>query len=762
METRIKYIFATCRVNGEDLTTCYMISSSAPPHSHLDSQKGRLVQYGTIQRLLNKLEAAFIVSSIPAKMWNGQLGLPFGGHLDFPLLTSIAAAMEDANDGGCKGVQTLALIEPIIKNALLRGKIDYMAIFSTFLEASEIGQEENAELDDAPVPEVPSGKDDFAGYEKYAKALYKVLVRYGSCNCDRQDQNDRHWARLRLKSHYQANTSNQIPFDMLFSASPNPTRTVRFEWQDVRVFVPTGKSPRRANEPGRTDDEAYERIETLCTLISSRCGSLLCFKSAGDHLMVLRKATDLVSQHNVKHDASPGLHLGQVLDRFNMRHGMRPVLAYILAKAAWYYYDSEWTSMGMSKDNEVVYFCKPQMVECRQVVGMIHRYPRVLALGIMLMEGRPDHLQKHLNNGEFHEDCRFPRYRAAVTKCLDPMLFRNAPYNPNKPTENLDQRRSILYNEIVDPLRQLIEGTGWDDELDDIERTALVPKSRAKTASKPTAQVTVSEMTTTGTIPEITVLNKMLKAERRRAPTRRYDESSPTFDIPGRSRKIKAWKDFVSSSPHPVDTDGHGTHLLTLLLQLECPANIYVAPERNIAEAIRIAASEWDVDFISISFGFPRHVQGIREAIADAVYTKRGAITFFAAANNDGFNSREMFPANLGESVISPKYNPPTSSDEPVFGTLGVDVLSDWPGLETGKLMSGCSVATPIAVAIAFEPDDLKLMRTRRGVFEMFKEISVHAGDHRHYVAPFNFFRLSEDVRLAKMKTALGRHPERW
>ncbi|KAK3299686.1 uncharacterized protein B0H64DRAFT_337797 [Chaetomium fimeti] len=837
-----------------------------------DSQKRRLEHHGTIRRLLTKLETALSASSNPTKIRHGLISLPFGGHLDFPLLTNIAIAMEDANDGGHKGVRALPLIEPIIRNALLKGNIDYAGIFSTFVEVSEIGQEDNGEVDEALVPQSPSGKDDFAGYERYAKALYKVLVRYGSCNCDRQDQNDRHWARLRLKPLYQANENNQIPFDMLFSASPNPPRTVRFEWQHVRVFVPTSKSRRKvqwaqqlapaheADQPDGTDNEAYERIETLCTLIASRCGSLLCFKAAGDHLMVLRGATDLVSQHNVKHDTSPGLHLGQVLDRFNMRHGMRPVLAYILAKAAWYYYDSEWTSMGVSNDcvyfmgetleDEVVYFCKPylsaqlppqgsQMAECRQVVGMIHRYPRILALGVMLveiatgqrfeMEGRPDQwdpktanqqlltLQKHLNNGEFHEDCRFPRYKAAVNKCLDPMLFRNAPFNPKKPTENLEQRRSILYNEIVDPLRQLIEGTGWDDELDDIEQTALVPKPRAKTGLKPPAHFIVSEMAAPAApavpkgdpwLEEITVLNKMLKAERRKASTRNtpfkvaildtgYDDSSPTFDIPGRSRKVKGWKDFVSCSPHPVDTDGHGTHLLTLLLQLECPANIYVArvtessktlnsAERNIAEAIRMAALEWDVDFVSLSFGFPRHIQGIREAIADAVYAKRGAITFFAAANNDGFNRREMFPANLGESVISvrgtnrtgsfePKYNPPTSSDEPVFGTLGVDVLSDWPGFETGKLMSGCSVATPIAVAIAvmlleyavarpreFDPDDLKLIRTRRGVFEMFKEISVHAGDHRHYVAPFNLFRLSEDVRLAKMKTALGRHPERW
>jgi len=129
---------------------------------------------------------------------------------------------------------------------------------------------------------------------------------------------------------------------------------------------------------------------------------------------------------------------------------------------------------------------------------------------------------------------------------------------------------------------------------------------------------------------------------------------------------------------------------------------------------------------------------------------KRGALIFFAAANNDGFNSRDMFLANLGESVISvrgtnrtssfdPRYNPPTSSDELVFSTLSVNILSNWSGIDYGKHMSGCSVATPIAVAIVvmllkfavarpheFEPDDLRLMRTRRGVFEMFKGISMH------------------------------------
>jgi hypothetical protein len=199
-----------------------------------------------------------------------------------------------------------------------------------------------------------------------------------------------------------------------------------------------------------------------------------------------------------------------------------------------------------------------------------------------------------------------------------------------------------------------------------------------------------------------------------------------------------------------------------------------------------MAAFEWDVDFVSMSFGFPRHVEKIRESIDDAVHRKRGTITFFAAASNDGFNSREMFPANLGGAVIpirgtnrsgafEPEFNPPRSSEEPVFGTLGKDVVSDWIGSEPQRSQSGCSVATPIAVGLAtmmldyatshqdeFSERELRLMKTRRGVFELFKEIGVHAGDGRYYASPFQLFTLTETERVSRLKTAIMRHPEHW
>lgn len=182
-----------------------------------------------------------------------------------------------------------------------------------------------------------------------------------------------------------------------------------------------------------------------------------------------------------------------------------------------------------------------------------------------------------------------------------------------------------------------------------------------------------------------------------------------------------------------------------------------------------------------MSFGFPNHVQSIQDAMSRATGHKK-AITFFAAANNQGSNDDEMFPANIGDPVLSirgtdadggfvRKFSPERSSDERVFGTLGKDVCSDWIGPQYSYSMSGSSVATAIAVGVAamlleyatrsnhFTQEELRLMQTRRGVFELFTEIGVLGGDERYYIAPFKLFDMDDEDRLAKMRSAIRRHP---
>lgn len=218
--------------------------------------------------------------------------------------------------------------------------------------------------------------------------------------------------------------------------------------------------------------------------------------------------------------------MGNVIEKFRMRHGTRPILAYILAKSVWQYYSSNWMTamwtnnsiyfMEETSEEDEAYFCKPYVsldfanqagpnAEYKNGVGVMHRYPKILALGIMLFEiatgqlrnrNQPQEtwdsrevneelgfLQNYLLGGEFWEDCRFPMYKIALKNCLDPKLFKNAPYNRENPQENLERRRSIIFDKVVKPLKQLVEGTGWSEEFGEIEQTPMVPATE-KTAKR--------------------------------------------------------------------------------------------------------------------------------------------------------------------------------------------------------------------------------------------------------------------------------------
>jgi hypothetical protein len=152
-------------------------------------------------------------------------------------------------------------------------------------------------------------------------------------------------------------------------------------------------------------------------------------------------------------------------------------------------------------------------------------------------------------------------------------------------------------------------------------------------------------------------------------------------------------------------------------------------------------AKDWDVDIMSLSFGFAHDVKSIHNAILDA--EKDHSIMFFAAANNDGRNEPEMFPASM-ETVISirgtrhdgsfdPQYNPKSTKHGPQYGSLARDVPCGW--ISESLTKSGCSIATPIVAAIAGliisfvdREDSLKeyrdLVRTRKGMLSIFSMMS--------------------------------------
>lgn len=100
--------------------------------------------------------------------------------------------------------------------------------------------------------------------------------------------------------------------------------------------------------------------------------------------------------------------------------------------------------------------------------------------------------------------------------------------------------------------------------------------------------------------------HQILQDSPRTCPSRRlkiaildtgYDDTTPSFYIPGRLERIREWRDFASASPIPVDSDGHGTHLLTILLQVAPSAEIFVA---RVAENSKgLAAAEDAISEVS-------------------------------------------------------------------------------------------------------------------------------------------------------------------
>lgn len=186
-----------------------------------------------------------------------------------------------------------------------------------------------------------------------------------------------------------------------------------------------------------------------------------------------------------------------------------------------------------------------------------------------------------------------------------------------------------------------------------------------------------------------------------------------------------------------VDTDGHGTHATGLILQVAPNADVYVArvtkgnsgrerfDAKIIAEvvhkplivllikltytqAICWAVDEWDVDIITMSFGFDDLVGVIHEAVLYAA--KRNKI-IFAAASNTGNRHGIAWPARSPQVICIHATDgdgdhssfTPTSREQD-FATVGQAVKSYWPPhLCEGDqvLRSGTSSAAPVAAGIA-------------------------------------------------------------
>ncbi|KAK4065581.1 hypothetical protein Trihar35433_7701 [Trichoderma harzianum] len=194
-------------------------------------------------------------------------------------------------------------------------------------------------------------------------------------------------------------------------------------------------------------------------------------------------------------------------------------------------------------------------------------------------------------------------------------------------------------------------------------------------------------------------------------------------------KRIRGYRNFTSSDLNDCeDQVDHGTMVARLLLTVAPEAELYIAkvtdqekmPKNQlhrIAEAIKWAVLEWDVDIISISLALSEEHYDINEEITEALSPSSQDANrklVFAAAGNWGVYKRRAFPARK-EGVIAvhasdgsgegAKFNPNPES-KLNLSTLGENIKIRWPdpdnyGDMKDRYISGSSFATPIAAGIA-------------------------------------------------------------
>lgn len=395
----------------------------------------------------------------------------------------------------------------------------------------------------------------------------------------------------------------------------------------------------------------------FCKLIGSAADSRICLTVQDGQL---QKIGSEHLQQIVEH--VPSISLADILERcYHFTAKMKLALAYILTYSAWQYYDSgwmkrRWTSEtihfvkecgrnGAGKQSEL-FAWKPYLSahfgdedlasgDFRDVDGEIHRYPRLRALGIMLVEigigkslrrSDEEHPARSLaaktnkelllaiqysKEEKLWGDCYYPKYLYAIDRCLDPGTFALAPcargVDDRAKVEGLEQRKKFLYDQVVLPLEELLHGTGWMEQITAIgplfaERRAAdkcfaddaaVKPSAAREASK--KSLTESQRKAKSWLWEMQHLNTELAqtfpqigpghfSERIRIAVldTGCDNDAPFFHLPDNGPRLKQWKDWVDGSASWQDLHGHGTHLVSLIMRIAPEADIYVA---RIAES---------------------------------------------------------------------------------------------------------------------------------------------------------------------------------
>jgi hypothetical protein len=355
------------------------------------------------------------------------------------------------------------------------------------------------------------------------------------------------------------------------------------------------------------------------------------------------------------------IRLSQFLRQSELTVEQKIKLSYLVARAFWHLYDSDlmsarWTSedimfipvlddatLSTSRAIPlrpfVAFPIGDQYVESSaEFYGTdqyTHRYPRILHLGVMLLEiglgqslglGENPKLSplaqtntarikarmklKELKNTDWDGFQWKGYFVNAIESCLDSTNFQNnsisLKHGERKAKHSSrEERRDVLYHKVVAPLSWLAT-VGFEEW----EEVPLIPIQKTKTkeptfADNEESQSFWGEIRTrcsflsknprdgSSFLEDIREIAKHIESCRRaKKITKRIrvaildsgcEIALPFFQTPKqRSDRVKGWKDFAANSESKVDSFGHGTFMARLLMHVAPMVDVYV---------IRIAAN---------------------------------------------------------------------------------------------------------------------------------------------------------------------------
>lgn len=464
---------------------------------------------------------------------------------------------------------------------------------------------------------------------------------------------------------------------VVWSLTPDRRRSKQPGSKSVTIAAPehSSKHPTKP-APNLQYADTVRSPSEFCELLRKRFGpAKICLKAKGETLSVLRDPEEL--EDDIVQERS--ISLANVLKERGLVAKKKLILAYILARSFWQFYDSD--LMSVQWTTETVQFFRERNVEERLLDAspyfalpvqrddslltaeylateyVVHRYPRVLALGSMLLEiggkRRKESTGDALDEvttyeekiGIYWNDIRsalkrktWPKlglqgevqetYRFIVKNCSDPKLFetnRTDPSTQENVVVTIEDRRDILYKRVVYPLKIMLEKLGWidksgnvlredDEQQDDLSHhdpDIVNPRNpvaflnmRDKSNLSKLGFVLIISSTAYGryilTVDHLRsqseqwllrvqssevskrlfagfAENQSLERIRIAVLDTGYDPEATFFKDSKRKRRIREWKDCViSNSMIRQDTDGHGTHVLSLLMKVAPAANFYV------------------------------------------------------------------------------------------------------------------------------------------------------------------------------------------